>query len=72
MQMSSRAHIDRIDPAAGISGGEVSIEFASLSPTDGKTLNVEFDGSPAPVFLNPGATSPPTSAQEKIPLKKPG
>jgi sugar lactone lactonase YvrE len=47
--MSSRAHIDRVDPAAGISGGEVSIEFANLSPTDGKTLSVEFDGSAAHV-----------------------
>jgi sugar lactone lactonase YvrE len=48
-RMSSRAHIDRVDPAAGISGGEVAIEFAGLSPTEGKTLSVEFDGSPAHV-----------------------
>jgi sugar lactone lactonase YvrE len=45
--MSSRAHIERVDPAAGISGGEVSIEFARLSPNDAKTLSVKFDGSPA-------------------------
>jgi sugar lactone lactonase YvrE len=45
--MSSRAHIERVDPASGISGGEVSIEFVSLSPNDTKTLNVNFDGSPA-------------------------
>src|SRR6266849_3866293 len=47
--MSSRAHIERVDPPAGISGGEVSIEFANLSPGEGKTLSVEFDGSPAHV-----------------------
>jgi len=45
--MSSRAHIERVDPAAGISGGEVSVEFAKLSPNDAKTLSVRFDGSPA-------------------------
>ena len=49
--MSSRAHIDRVDPPAGISGGEVSIEFANLSPGEGKTLSVEFDGSPAHVSV---------------------
>jgi sugar lactone lactonase YvrE len=47
--MSSRAHIDRVDPPAGISGGEVSIEFAKLSPDDAKTLSVKFDSSPAHV-----------------------
>jgi sugar lactone lactonase YvrE len=47
--MSSRAYIERVDPPAGISGGEVSIEFAKLSPDDAKTLNVKFDGSPAHV-----------------------
>jgi sugar lactone lactonase YvrE len=47
--MSRGAHIDRIDPAAGISGGEVSIEFAKLSPNDAHTLSVKFDGSPAHV-----------------------
>ena len=47
--MSSGAHIERVDPPAGISGGEVSIEFANLSPGDGKTLSVEFDGSRAHV-----------------------
>src|SRR6266404_5057638 len=47
--MSSRAHIERVDPPAGISGGEVSIEFANLSPGEGRTLSVEFDGSPAHV-----------------------
>jgi sugar lactone lactonase YvrE len=49
--MSRRAHIERVDPAAGISGGEVSIEFAALSPNDAKTLNVKFDGSPAHVSV---------------------
>jgi sugar lactone lactonase YvrE len=47
--MSSRAHIERVDPPAGISGGEVSIEFASLSPGDAKTVSVKFKGSPAHV-----------------------
>jgi sugar lactone lactonase YvrE len=47
--MSSRAHIKRINPASGISGGEVSIEFANLSPGDAKTLSLKFDGSPAHV-----------------------
>jgi sugar lactone lactonase YvrE len=47
--MSNRAHIERVDPPAGISGGEVSVEFAKLSPDDAKTLNVNFDGSPAHV-----------------------
>ena len=47
--MSNRAHIERVDPPAGISGGEVSVEFANLSPGDAKTLNVKFDGSPAHV-----------------------
>src|SRR5260221_3679325 len=45
--MSSPAQIERVDPPAGISGGEVSVEFAKLSPDDAKTLNVNFDGSPA-------------------------
>ena len=45
--MSSRAYIERVDPAAGISGGEVSIEFAKLSPISAPTLSVRFDGSPA-------------------------
>jgi sugar lactone lactonase YvrE len=45
--MSSQAHIERIDPPAGISGGEVSIEFAKLSSNDAHTLSVKFDGSPA-------------------------
>src|SRR5438552_2587783 len=47
--MSSRAHIERVDPANGISGGEVSIEFARLSPNDAQTLSVKFEGSPAHV-----------------------
>ena len=47
--MSSKAHIERVDPANGISGGEVSIEFAKLSPNDAQTLSVKFDGSPAHV-----------------------
>jgi len=47
--MSSQSHIERIDPPAGISGGEVSIEFAKLSPNDTHTLSVKFDGSPAHV-----------------------
>ncbi|HSP63288.1 MAG TPA: hypothetical protein VLQ90_09935, partial [Pyrinomonadaceae bacterium] len=47
--MSSRARIERVDPAAGISGGEVSIEFAKLSPNDARTLRVQFDGGPAHV-----------------------
>jgi hypothetical protein len=45
--MSGGAHIERVDPAAGISGGEVSIEFANLSPGDAKTLSIKFDDSPA-------------------------
>jgi sugar lactone lactonase YvrE len=45
--MTSRALIERVDPANGISGGEVSLEFAKLSPDDAKALSVEFDGSPA-------------------------
>jgi sugar lactone lactonase YvrE len=45
----SSPHIKRVDPPAGISGGEVSIEFANLSPSDVKALNVKFDGSPAHV-----------------------
>ncbi|HVS82266.1 MAG TPA: hypothetical protein VHE60_11095 [Pyrinomonadaceae bacterium] len=49
--MSSRAHIERVDPAAGISGGEVSIEFAKLSPSDAKTLSVKFDGNPAHLIV---------------------
>src|SRR5712692_8949333 len=48
--MSSRAHIERVDPAAGISGGEVSIEFARLSPDSAKTLNVKFGGNSAHVI----------------------
>jgi sugar lactone lactonase YvrE len=47
--MTSRAHVERVDPPAGISGGEVSIEFANLSPDDAKTMTVTFDGSPAHV-----------------------
>ena len=47
--MTSRAHIERVDPPAGISGGEVSVEFAKLSPNDAKTLSVAFDGNPAHV-----------------------
>ncbi len=47
--MSNGAHIERVDPPAGISGGEVSIEFAGVSPHAVKTLSVEFDGSPAHV-----------------------
>jgi sugar lactone lactonase YvrE len=47
--MSNHAHIERVDPPAGISGGEVSIEFAKLSPNDAQTLSVKFDGSPAHV-----------------------
>src|SRR5258708_9363789 len=47
--MTTRAHIERVDPPAGISGGEVSIEFAKLSPDDARTLSLEFDGSPAHV-----------------------
>ena len=45
--MSSQTQIERIDPPAGISGGEVSIEFAQLLPNDAPTLSVKFDGSPA-------------------------
>jgi len=48
--MSSRAHIERVDPAAGISGGEVSIEFARLSPDSAKTLNVKFGVNSAHVI----------------------
>ncbi len=48
--MSSRAHIERVDPAAGISGGEVSIEFARLSPDRAQTLNVKFGGNSAHVI----------------------
>jgi sugar lactone lactonase YvrE len=47
--MTNRAHIERVDPPAGISGGEVSIDFAKLSPDDAKTLSVKFAGSPVHV-----------------------
>jgi len=47
--MRSLAQIERVEPAAGISGGEVSVEFAKLSPDDAKTLNVNFNGSSAHV-----------------------
>lgn len=47
--MSNQAHIVRVDPANGISGGEVSIEFANLSPDSAKTLSVRFDGNAAHV-----------------------
>jgi len=45
--MGSRADIARVNPPAGISGGEVLIEFAKLSPDDARTLSVNFDNSPA-------------------------
>src|SRR5947199_3774060 len=47
--MSSQAHIERVEPANGMSGGEGSIEFARLSPNDAQTLSVKFEGSPAHV-----------------------
>ena len=45
--MSSQAHIVRVDPASGISGGEVSVDFANLTPESAKTLTVKFDDSSA-------------------------
>jgi sugar lactone lactonase YvrE len=48
--MSNRGHIARILPANGISGGEVSLELADLSPSDAKTLGVKFDGSSAHII----------------------
>ena len=47
--MRSRGHIDRVDPPAGISGGEVSVELADLSPESAKTLSLRVGGSPAHV-----------------------
>jgi sugar lactone lactonase YvrE len=40
--MSNRRQIARIDPAAGIPGGEVAIECANFSRNDAPTLNVWF------------------------------
>ena len=45
--MRSRAHIKRVDPAAGISGAELSIELADLSSENAKTLSLRLGGSPA-------------------------
>lgn len=47
--MSSRAHIERVNPAAGISGGEVSVELAHLSPESAKAVRLEFGGNAAHV-----------------------
>src|SRR2546425_3087883 len=47
--MSDGRQIDRIDPAAGIPGGEVAIECASFVGNDASTLNVWFHDQPAHV-----------------------
>jgi sugar lactone lactonase YvrE len=49
MTMSNANHIERIDPAAGIPGGEVVIECANHSGNSGPTLSVWFQDKPAHV-----------------------
>lgn len=49
MAMSNANHIERIDPAAGIPGGEVVIECADHSENSAPTLNVWFQDKPAHV-----------------------
>ena len=47
--MSNANHIERIDPAAGIPGGEVVIECANHSGNGAPTLSVWFQDKPAHV-----------------------
>jgi sugar lactone lactonase YvrE len=47
--MSDKKQIERIDPAAGIPGGEVAIECVNLSRNKAPTLNVWFRDKPAHV-----------------------
>lgn len=45
--MSKSKHIERVDPSAGIPGGEVSIELAKRAPAEVKQLTVWFDDQKA-------------------------
>jgi sugar lactone lactonase YvrE len=49
MAISNANHIERIDPAAGIPGGEVVIECANHPENSAPTLNVWFKDKPAHV-----------------------
>ena len=49
MATTNAQHIERIDPAAGIPGGEVSVECASNSPNGAPPLSVWFEGQAAHV-----------------------
>lgn len=45
--MSDPLRITRVDPAAGISGGEVSVAYAGVTPEGSRGLGVLFDARPA-------------------------
>jgi hypothetical protein len=47
--MSRSGHVTRIDPAAGISGGEVAIEYGELSHELARRINVRFGDQQAHV-----------------------
>jgi len=49
MVTSNRRHIERIDPAAGIPGGEVSVDCSLVSTAGASPLNVWFAGEAAHV-----------------------
>ena len=45
--MSDPVQITRVDPAAGISGGEVSVAYAGVTPEGVRGLGILFDAKPA-------------------------
>jgi sugar lactone lactonase YvrE len=45
--MSRSGQVTRIDPPAGISGGEVAVEYGELSSDLARRFDVRFDGEPA-------------------------
>ncbi|HSQ24555.1 MAG TPA: hypothetical protein VLN44_09095 [Pyrinomonadaceae bacterium] len=45
--MSDPVRITRVDPAAGISGGEVTVAYAGVTPEGSRGLGILFDAKPA-------------------------
>jgi sugar lactone lactonase YvrE len=50
--MSRSGHIERVQPTAGISGGEVAVEYGELSSDLAKRMSIRFDQESAHLIAN--------------------
>src|SRR5215471_5871730 len=47
--MKSSGQVIKVDPAAGISGGEIAVEYGEVSADVARKLDIRFDATPAHV-----------------------